>query len=239
VSNRSLEGTVGEVCRRGLVVVDGELEVLIRQSLFRALRTPPSDLGAELHVVASLFEEHGYVSASPNTWDVVTATVIGLDRPLPVIWPLQPDATATEIGGSGVVVMEGAVQRDGLHARTVLCPLSDRIVSLTVSSVDEQLTGEMVAGSPWVRVQVWGCPSADLGSWPEVRRRACLALARELVEVAYRIIDGTASGLAQASVEMAVRKAITGTTLLNDPVVAEMLLRATEQEFGLESATLD
>ena len=110
----------------------------------------------------------------------------------PVIWPLHPDATAAEIGGSGVVVMDGAVQRGGLHARTVLCPVNDRLVSLAVSSVEGQISGETVADSPWVRVQVWGCPSGDLGPWPEVRRRARLALASELVGVSRRIIDSAA-----------------------------------------------
>src|SRR6185312_17071391 len=60
--------------------------------------------------------------------EFVTVAVMGLDRQLPVIWPVHPDATATEIGGSGVVVMDGAVQRGGLHARTVLCPVNDRLV---------------------------------------------------------------------------------------------------------------
>jgi hypothetical protein len=91
-----------------------------------------------------------------------------------------------------VVVMDGAVQRGGLHARTVLCPVNDRLVSLAVSSVEEQISGETVAGSPWVRVRVWGCPSGDLGPWPEVRRRARLALASELVGVSRRIIDSAA-----------------------------------------------
>jgi len=88
--------------------------------------------------------------------------------------------------------MDGAVQRGGLHARTVLCPVNDRLVSLAVSSVEEQISGETVAGSPWVRVQVWGCPSGFLGPWPEVRRRARLAFASELVGVSRRIIDRAA-----------------------------------------------
>ena len=36
--------------------------------------------------------------------------------------------------------MDGAVQRGGLHARPVLCPVSDRLVSLAVSSVEEQMS---------------------------------------------------------------------------------------------------
>jgi len=186
--------------------VDDELEALMRQAMVQALHTSPSDLGAELSVLAwmesrhtdetsaftALFEEHGYLGARTNALDIVTAAVMGLDRQLPVIWPLHPDATAAEIGGSGVVVMDGAVQRGGLHARTVLCPVNDRLVSLAVSSVEEQISGETVAGSPWVRVQVWGCPSGDLGPWPEVRRRARLALASELVGVLRRIIDRAA-----------------------------------------------
>src|SRR6478672_9803084 len=88
--------------------------------------------------------------------------------------------------------MDGAVQRGGLHARTVLCPVNDRLVSLAVSSVEGQISGETVADSPWVRVRVWGCPSGDLGPWPEVRRRARLALASELVGVSRRIIDSAA-----------------------------------------------
>ena len=60
------------------------------------------------------------------------------------------------------------------------------------TDVEEQISGETVADSPWVRVQVWGCPSGDLGPWPEVRRRARLALASELVGVSRRIIDSAA-----------------------------------------------
>jgi hypothetical protein len=186
--------------------VDDELEALMRQAMVQALRTSPSDLGAELSVLGwmesrhtdetsaftALFEEHGYLGARTNALDIVTVAVMGLDRQLPVIWPLHPDATAAEIGGSGVVVMDGAVQRGGLHARTVLCPVNDRLVSLAVSSVEEQISGETVAGSPWVRVQVWGCPSGFLGPWPEVRRRARLAFASELVGVSRRIIDSAA-----------------------------------------------
>ena len=186
--------------------MDDELEALMRQAMVQALRTSPSDLGAELSVLGwmesrhtdetsaftALFEEHGYLGARTNALDIVTVAVMGLDRQLPVIWPLHPDATAAEIGGSGVVVMDGAVQRGGLHARTVLCPVNDRLVSLAVSSVEEQISGETVAGSPWIRVQVWGCPSGFLGPWPEVRRRARLAFASELVGVSRRIIDSAA-----------------------------------------------
>ena len=116
---------------------------------------------------------------------------VGLDGQLPVIWPLHPDATQQR-WGSGVVVMDGAVQRGGLHARTVLCPVNDRLVSLAASWVGEQISGEKVAGSPWVRVQVWDYPSGDLGPWPEVRRRARFPPASELVGVSRRIIDSAA-----------------------------------------------
>lgn len=46
------------------------------------------------------------------------------------------------------------------------------------------------------------------------------------------MIDGTFA-------QSAVRTAVAGTALLNYPVVAEMLLRATEQDLGLEAGTLD
>ena len=127
--------------------MDDELEALMRQAMVQALRTSPSDLGAELSALGwmesrhtdetsaftALFEEHGYLGARTNALDIVTVAVMGLDRQLPVIWPLHPDATAAELGGSGVVVMDGAVQRGGLHARTALCPVNDRLVSLAVS----------------------------------------------------------------------------------------------------------
>jgi hypothetical protein len=188
------------------VVVDEELEALMRQAMVQALPASPCDLGVELPVLGrmewrhadetsaftALFEEHGYLGARTNALDVVTAAAMGLDRQLPVIWPLHPDAPAAEIGGSGVVMIDGAVQRNRLHARTVLCPVNDRLVSLAVSSVEEQIAGETAAGSPWVRVQVWGRPSDNLGPWPEVRRRARLALASELVGVSRRIIDSAA-----------------------------------------------
>jgi hypothetical protein len=214
----------------------------MRRAVLQALRATPSDLGVELaaagwmellHIdetsaFTSLFEEHGYLGAGTNALDVVTAAVMSLDGRAPVIWPLQRDATAAEVGGSGLVVMTGAVQRGGLHARTILCPLNDRLVSLAVSSVDEHIAGETVSGSPWVSAQVWGCPSGDLGSWPETRRRARLALASELVGGTRRIIDGAAvhigsrrrsglealgeqaaqSGLAEASAKIVADRAL-------------------------------
>jgi hypothetical protein len=185
------------------VVMDEELEALMRQAMVHALPTSPADLGVELSVLGrmewrhvdeisaftALFEEHGYRGARTNALDIVTTAAMGVDRKLPVIWPLHPDASAAEVGGSGVVMIDGVVQRNGLHARTVLCPVNDRLVSLAVSSVEEQITGETAVGSPWVRVQVWGRPSDNLGPWPEVRRRARLALASELVGVSRRIND--------------------------------------------------
>jgi hypothetical protein len=46
------------------------------------------------------------------------------------------------------------------------------------------------------------------------------------------MIDGTFA-------QSAVRTAVAGTALLNYPVVAEMLLRATEQDLGPDACTLD
>jgi hypothetical protein len=70
--------------------VDDELEALMRQAMVQALRTSPSDLGAELSVLgwmesrhtdetsafSALFEEHGYLGARTNALDIVL-TVIG------------------------------------------------------------------------------------------------------------------------------------------------------------------
>jgi hypothetical protein len=174
------------------------------QAVVQVARTSPSDRDAELFVLgwmqsqesdetsmfAAFFEEHGYLGARSNAVDIVAAAVIGLDHRHPVVWPLiAAAATAAEIGGSGMVVMDGVVRRDGLYASTVLCPVNDRLVSLTVSSIAEQISAEPAPDSPWIRVQVWGRPTRDVGPWLEARRQARLALASELVGVSRRIID--------------------------------------------------
>jgi hypothetical protein len=181
-------------------------ETPTRQVLIQAIRTLPFDLGAslcasgwmdslrtdEMSAFTALFEEHGYLGARTNALDFAIAAVMGLDRCIPFVWPLDPDGMAADVGGSGMVVMDGAVQRGGMHARTLLCPVNSRLVAVAVSSVDPRITGEGVAHSPWVRVQVWCRPTRDLEPWSDIRRLASLALASELVGVARRIADDAA-----------------------------------------------
>ena len=95
--------------------MDDELEALMRQAIVQALHTSPSDLGAELSVLAwmesrhtdetsaftALFEEHGYLGARTNALDIVTVAVMGLDRQLPLSGHCIPTRRQQRLGAVG------------------------------------------------------------------------------------------------------------------------------------------
>jgi hypothetical protein len=178
----------------------------LRDALRQALQDSETDVSAalgkldwpdllyadEASFYTALFEEHGYLGAYTNALDIVAAATLGLDGRAAFVWPLDPGATAVDIGGSGMVLIEGAVLRSRLHAAAnLLCPVSGRLTSLAVSSfAEQQLSQESETRSPWVRATVWGYPGRDIAPWQEVRRLARLAIASEFVGAARRIIDG-------------------------------------------------
>lgn len=184
--------------------MEGETEDLVRSSLRHMLAASLDDVGTALaefdwqelfHVdsalaFTALFEELGYLAASTNALDIATAVVLGLDGSAPVLWPLPLSLSGYELGGSGVVCLDGVTLRGGLGAtRNVLVPAGGSVKMLAVSSFDQTVLGGMATGSGWQRTRVWGEVVGDHGPWPEVERHALLAVASELVGVAHRIID--------------------------------------------------
>jgi hypothetical protein len=191
--------------------VDDQAKVVVRDALRQALQVSETDVSAalakldwpdllyvdEAFFYTALFEEHGYLGACTNALDIVTAAMLGLDADAAFVWPLQPGMAAVDMGGSGTVLMEGAVLRGQLRpAANLLCPVSGRLMSLAISSFDEQqLSEESATVSPWLRARVWGYPVGDVAPWQEVRRLARLAIASEFVGAAKRIIDDAVAGI--------------------------------------------
>jgi hypothetical protein len=203
--------------------MDDDIETLVRNSLRRALAESGEDISAaldefdwqdllntdEAFAFTVLFEEQGYLAADTTALDIAIAFVLGLDGRTPIVWPVNGHASAEEVGGSGVVMVEGVSLRGQLTARAdgpapvagvalrgqrnetanILAPVAGRMQMLAVSSVEEAALGGMARGSAWVRRRVWGTPTNDFGPWPEVEWRARLAIASELVGLAHRIID--------------------------------------------------
>jgi hypothetical protein len=179
--------------------------MVVRDALRQALQASETDISAaltklgwpdllyadEAFFYTTLFEEHGYLGACTNALDIVAAATLGLDGRAAFVWPLDSEATAVDVGGSGMVLMEGAVLRCRLHAAAnLLCP------SLAVSSfVEQQPSQEPETISPWARARVWGYPIGDIAPWQEARRLARLAIASEFVGAARRIIDDAVAGI--------------------------------------------
>jgi hypothetical protein len=196
---------------KGVAVVDGQANVVVRDALRQALQGSETDISAalaklgwpnllyadEAFFYTTLFEEHGYLGACTNALDIVVAATLGLDGRAAFVWPLDSEATAVDMGGGGMVQMEGAVLRCSLHAAAnLLCPVAGRLTSLAVSSFVEQhpsQKSEIV--SPWARARVWGYPVGDIGPWQEARWLARLAIASEFIGAAKRIIAGAVAGI--------------------------------------------
>jgi hypothetical protein len=185
-------------------MMDDDVETLVRTSLRQALAGSAADVSEalaefdwqdlvhtdEAFAFTALFEEQGYLAADTNALDIAVATVLGLDGRAPILWPVNPYATAEEVGGSGVVVVEG-VSLGGQHNApdNILAPVAGHMQMLAVSSIEEGALGGMARGSTWVRRRVWGTPTTDFGPWSDVETLARLAIASELVGVAHRIVD--------------------------------------------------
>jgi len=184
--------------------VEDEIKDLVRSSLRQALAASPRNIDATLakfdwqelvytdegFAFTALFEEQGYLAADTNSLDIVVATMLGLDGRAPVLWPLDASSSGEEIGGSGVMLVDGVALRGELDANGhVLVPVGGRMRMVAVSSIEEAALAGMAHGSAWVRARVWGTPTTDFGPWPDVEWRARLALASELVGVTRRIID--------------------------------------------------
>jgi hypothetical protein len=179
-----------------------DVESLVRNSLKQALADTPTDIGSvlaefgwqefvdtdERFAVTALFAEIGYLGADTNALELAIAAVLGRGGDEPVIWPLGVGGGRDDTG-SGVVTLDGVALRGGLDAVRVLAPVDGVLCSVTVNSVDETPLAGMASESSWVRVRVSGTSDAELWPWGEVERRACLALASELVGVVQRIID--------------------------------------------------
>jgi Acyl-CoA dehydrogenase, C-terminal domain len=184
-------------------MIDIEIAALVRNSLREALAGSPKDIAAALanfdwpdllytdegFAFTALFEEQGYLAADTDALDITIATVLGLDGCAPVLWPLTAAASAKDIGGSGVVLIEGVALRGLNAAENVLAPVAGRIQMLAVSSIEEIALGGMARDSGWVRGLVYATPTTEFGPWCDVEWRARLAIASELVGVAHRIVD--------------------------------------------------
>jgi hypothetical protein len=184
-------------------MIDIEIAALVRNSLREALAGSPKDIAAALanfdwpdllyadegFAFTALFEEQGYLAADTDALDITIATVLGLDGCAPVLWPLTAAASAKDIGGSGVVLIEGVALRGLNVAENVLAPVAGRIQMLAVSSIEEIALGGMARDSGWVRGRVYATPTTEFGPWCDVEWRARLAIASELVGVAHRIVD--------------------------------------------------
>jgi hypothetical protein len=184
-------------------MMDDDVATLVRGSLRQALAGSAADVSVALaefdwkelvyadegFAFTALFEEHGYLAADTEALDIAIATAIGLDGGAPVLWPLNSDASAQELGGSGVVAIDGVSLRSGTAIDNIVVPVAGRTQLLAVSSVEESALGGMAQGSAWVRRRVWGTPTTDFGPWEDVEWRAQLALASELVGLSHRIID--------------------------------------------------
>jgi hypothetical protein len=186
-------------------VVDGQAERVARDAVRQALQASGTDVSTALLTLGwpdllyadeawfytTIFEEQGYLGVCTNALDIVTAATLGLDGRAAFVWPLAAGATAVDMGGSGMVLVEGALLRSQLRtAANLLCPVSGRLTSLRVSSFAEQhLPQELATFSPWVRAKIWGYPAGDIAPWQEIQRPARLAIASEFVGAARRIID--------------------------------------------------
>jgi hypothetical protein len=185
-------------------MIDDEIATLVRNSLREALAGSPKDISAALaefdwqdllytdesFAFTALFEEQGYLAADTNALDVAIATVLGLDGRAPVLWPSTADASAEDIGGSGVVLIEGVSLHGPLNATgNILAPVAGRLQMLAMSSIEQVAMGGMARGSAWMRARVWGTSTTEFGPWRDIEWRARLAIASELVGLSRRIID--------------------------------------------------
>lgn len=172
---------------------DPELAALVRTSVQQAFLSSADDIGAalaafgwaelvetdEAFAYAVLFEEQGRHGADTDALDVVTLAALGVDGPARVLWPLELEVT--DVASEGVTLGD-------VGGRTLVVPAGASLRVLADATVEEQPVGGMAAELSWRRVRVEG-DGPTVGSWPEVERRARLALASEIVGVAERMLE--------------------------------------------------
>jgi hypothetical protein len=177
-----VEGLVRDSLRRTLTGCEGDVSAVLAEFGWHDLAYTDDALAFTV-----LFEEQGYLAAETNALDVASATTLALTARAPVLWPVS--SIAEELGGSGVVLVDGISLTSWDEPATVLAPVAGRMQMLEVSSVEQRPLGGMACGSAWTRTRVWGTPTGDFGPWSDVEWRARLAIASELVGMAHRIID--------------------------------------------------
>ena len=185
------------------VQMHDDVSELARQSLRQALGRPKDDLAAvletfgwqalaktdEAFAFTVLFEELGALPLASDALDVVSVVFLPVEGAASLVWPAGFGGSERD-PSEPVVTTEGIVLRSHRGTkRTILAPLHHRVHVLEAAEIEEERLVGMAADSGWVRVRVRGTLGADVGSWPEVARRARLAVASELVAVTQRILD--------------------------------------------------
>lgn len=203
-SNLRRQDSVPARRRQRAPLLVAEIGTLLRDSLRQVLAESTDEIGAalaefdwqdlvltdEAFAFTVLFEEHGYLAADTNALDIAIATVLGCDGRAPVLWPVDQHVHAGDLGGSGVVVVDGvAMGRQPSVPNNILAPVYGRLQMIAVSSVEERMLGGMARGSAWRHWRVWGTPTTDFGPWSAIEAYARLAIASELVGLADRISD--------------------------------------------------
>jgi hypothetical protein len=182
------------------MAVDHDHRDLVRSSVRQALVRSPGDLAAALEgfgwpdlvaqddalAFTALFEEQGLLAVDSPALDVAALVTVGAEAGGSVVWPLA--VNASEVGPDGRLEVEGVALGPALDG-PLFVPAGDALHEVAPTRLEISAVGGMARGLPWVRVRLEGRSVAAHGSWPEVQRRSCLALASELTGVAQRTLD--------------------------------------------------
>ena len=180
-----------------------DLTGLARESLRRAVERSAGDLSGALEAFgwrelaetdeplafSALFEELGRLGLCTDALDLTIVALSDLGAPASVVWPRTRGSDETDHARSPLIVDGIALRSLRESGQTILTPLGDRLFVLEADLVDEEPLGGMAEGYGWVRVHAGGACGADVGSWPEMDRRARLSVASELVAVTQRIME--------------------------------------------------
>jgi hypothetical protein len=176
---------------------------LARRSLRQALERSGDDLALvletfgwqalaqtdEAFAFTVLFEELGALPLGSDALDVVSVAFLSVQGAASLVWPAAFGVTERDSLLS-ILTTEGIALRSLRGTkRTILAPIGDRVRVLEAAEIEEERLVGMASDSGWVRVRTRGTLGADVGSWPEVARRARLAVAIQLVAVTQRILD--------------------------------------------------
>jgi Acyl-CoA dehydrogenase, C-terminal domain len=180
-----------------------DLTGLARESLRRAVERSAGDLSGALEAFgwrelaesdepfafSALFEELGRLGLCTDALDLAIVALTDLDAPASVVWPGTRGSDETDHARSPLSVDGIALRSLRQSGQTILAPLGDRVFVLEADLVDEEPLGGMAEGYGWVRVHASGACGAEVGSWPEMDRRARLSVASELVAVTQKIME--------------------------------------------------